>query len=258
MSNVENFVDQLSDDFKLELFKSSRSGELEKLLTPAPTLDYKLLPSQVPSEKDWWQFVMLAGRGGGKTFALTNWVKQKALENPGSRIALLTRTMRDAEHVVEQLMAVHEPHDRPELKLYRTQVVWFNGSTLDINVSENPNNGGRGAQYHYTAVNEFTTLSKRTDRSGATVLRNLEEQTRLGERPQMFMTGTPKADPDLRKLLERAKDPKYKIEVSRGATGDNPALSDKYLNNLLAMYGNNTELILQEIYGIYIDDEGIL
>lgn len=260
MSNVENFVEQLSDDFKLELFKSSRSGELEKLLTPAPTLDYKLLASQVPSEKDWWQFVMLSGRGGGKTFALTNWVKQKALGKQQTRIALLVPTMRDAAHVVDQLMRVHEEWDVPTYKRHLAQVQWFNGSTLDIYTSDNPDsaNHSRGPQYHYSAVNEFTALKKATDRGGATAYQNLMVQTRLGEKPQMFLTGTPKADPELRKLLERAKDPKYKIEVARAFSGDNPALSPKYLGNLIAMYGNQSELILQEVYGIYIDEEGIL
>lgn len=258
MSNVENFVDQLSDDFKLELFKSSRSGELEKLLTPAPTLDYKLLASQVPSEEDWWQFVMLSGRGAGKTFALTNWVKQKALGKAGTRIALLTRTGQDATYVVNQLMEVHEDYDRPIYKQHLSQVTWYNGSVLDIHISDDPNNWNRGPQYNYSAVNEFTALKKVTDHSGATAYQNLVAQTRLGENPQMFLTGTPKADPELRKLLERAKDPKNRIEVSRAYSGDNPALSPKYLGNLIAHYGNQSELILQEVYGIYIDEEGIL
>lgn len=257
MSNVENFVEQLSDDFKLELFKSSRSGELEKLLTPAPTLDYKLLASQVPSEKDWWQFVMLSGRGAGKTFALTNWVKQKAFENPGARIALGASTMQDARNVVDQLMGIHEPYDRPEYKQHRAQVVWANGSILDLYSSESPDIA-RSPQYHYSALNEFTAFKSTKDVSGATLITNLEVATRLGQNPQMFLTGTPKADPNLRKRLERAKDPKYKIEVSRAYSGDNPALSPKYLSNLIAMYGNQSELILQEVYGIYIDEEGIL
>lgn len=260
MSNVETFVGQLSDDFKLELFKSSRSGELQKLLTPAPTLDYKLLASQVPSEKDWWQFVMLSGRGAGKTFALTHWVKQKALGGQQTRIALLVPTMRDADHVVDQLMQIHEEWDVPTYKRHLGQIQWFNGSTLDIHTSNNPNNvnWNRGPQYHYSAVNEFTALRKDTDRTGATAYQNLVAQTRLGEKPQMFLTGTPKADPDLRKLLERAKDPKHKIEVSRTYSGDNPALSPKYLGNLIAMYGDRSDLILQEVFGIYMDDEGIL
>ncbi len=260
MSNVENFVNQLSDDFKLELFKSYRSGELRMLLTPAPTLDYKLFASQVPSEKDWWQFVMLSGRGSGKTFALTNWVKQKALGDPQTRIALLVRTTRDADHVIDQLMQVHEKWDVPTFKRHLGQVQWINGSTLDIHTSDNPNNikWNRGPLYHYSAVNEFTALKKQTDHVGYTAYENLVIQTRLGKNPQMFLTGTPRADPELRKILERAKDPKYKIEVSRAYSGDNPALSPKYLGNLIAIYGDNTNLMLQEVYGIYMDDEGIL
>jgi phage terminase large subunit-like protein len=82
---------------------------------------------------------------------------------------------------------------------------------------------------------------------------NLRIAVRLGSRPQILATTTPKRVPVLRNLLaERDRDPK-KILLRRGKTIDNRYLSDAYLDVLTSLYGG-TSLGRQELEGEMLDD----
>ena len=58
-------------------------------------------PSQLPPPGDWWQiWLLLAGRGFGKTRTLAEWVCAQAASGQASRIALVTATAADARDVL--------------------------------------------------------------------------------------------------------------------------------------------------------------
>ena len=58
-------------------------------------------PNQLPPPGDWWQiWLLLAGRGFGKTRTLAEWVCDQAASGQASRIALVAATAADARDVL--------------------------------------------------------------------------------------------------------------------------------------------------------------
>src|SRR5437762_14353139 len=55
---------------------------------------------QEPSKEGWRTWLMMAGRGFGKTRAGAEWIHQLASARPGSRIALIGATIADARSVM--------------------------------------------------------------------------------------------------------------------------------------------------------------
>src|SRR5215470_17045447 len=58
-------------------------------------------PNQLPPPGDWWQiWLLLAGRGFGKTRTLAEWVCAQVASGQASRIALVAPTAADARDVL--------------------------------------------------------------------------------------------------------------------------------------------------------------
>src|SRR5205085_9419922 len=55
---------------------------------------------QLPPHDDWHVWVMLAGRGFGKTRAGAEWISEKARTTPGASIALVAATPAEARRVM--------------------------------------------------------------------------------------------------------------------------------------------------------------
>src|SRR5215469_16898492 len=71
-------------------------------------------PNQLPPPGDWWQiWLLLAGRGFGKTRTLAEWVCQQAASGEAGRIALVAATAADARDVLVEgasgILAVAPP-----------------------------------------------------------------------------------------------------------------------------------------------------
>src|SRR5262249_58058592 len=74
-------------------------------------------PNQLPPPGDWQVWLLLAGRGFGKTLTLAEWVCQQAGSGQASRIALVAATAADARDVLVEgqsgILAVSPPWFRP-------------------------------------------------------------------------------------------------------------------------------------------------
>ncbi|MBN9009195.1 MAG: DNA-packaging protein [Rhizobiales bacterium] len=113
-------------------------------------------PDQLPPEGDWLVWLMLGGRGAGKTRAGAEWVRGQALGRwpfagaPVGRIALVGETFADVREVmiegVSGLLSIHERQERPEWQPSRRRVVWPNGSVAHAFSSEDPESL-RGPQF---------------------------------------------------------------------------------------------------------------
>src|SRR5215472_3078674 len=57
-------------------------------------------PNQLPPPGDWQVWLLLAGRGFGKTGTLAEWVCQQAASGQASRIALVAATAADTRDVL--------------------------------------------------------------------------------------------------------------------------------------------------------------
>lgn len=223
--------------------------------------EFWLRPEQQIEGDDWYITALIAGRGFGKTLTASQWIRKKAMENPGCRIAVGGRTVGDVRRVMVKgesgILAVHPESDRPEYKSSEATLYWPNGSIAELHSSESPD-AARGPAYHFCVGDEFAAWKDDVDSSGATLYSNLIAATRLGERPQILLATTPKRTATMKDLMDRAKDPTEDIRIVTGSTLDNTSLSGHYVKSLVRQYGDS-DLAKQEIEGKMLEDsEGIV
>ena len=249
---------ELTPEQQAEVFAGWTDEQFEKLKYDA---NFWLRPEQKVPDGDWFITALVAGRGFGKTLTASQWIRRKALENPGCRIAIAARTVADVRNTMilgdSGVLNVHAPHERPEYKPSTTSLHWPNGSQALLLSSESPD-GARGPQFHYAVGDEFAAWKTTVDSSGATLFSNLIAATRLGENPQMLLATTPKRTEVMKKIMDDAKNPEKRIKIITGSTFDNKSLSKNYIDNLVGQYGNS-DLAKQELDGMMLEDaEGVV
>ncbi len=110
---------------------------------------HQLPPALANSGADWTTWLVLGGRGAGKTRAGAEWVRLAACD-PKARIALIGETEHDAREVmvegVSGVLAVHPPKDRPEWIPSRKRLQWENGAVAQLFSAEEPDTL-RGPQF---------------------------------------------------------------------------------------------------------------
>lgn len=241
-----------------EVFKNFTDEQYAQLKYDA---NFWLRPEQKIPDGDWFITALVAGRGFGKTLTASQWIRRKALENPGCRIAIAARTVADVRNTMilgeSGVLAVHSDDERPEYKPSTTSLHWPNGSQALLLSSESPD-GARGPQFHYGVGDEFAAWKTTVDASGATLFSNLVAATRLGENPQLLLATTPKRTKVMKDLMADSKLPEKRIKIITGSTFDNTSLSKNYIDNLVGQYGNS-DLAKQELDGQMLEDaEGLV
>ncbi|MDX3928860.1 MAG: terminase family protein [Shinella sp.] len=201
---------------------------------------------QRPPPGDWRVWLLMGGRGSGKTRAGAEWVHDTASKTPGLRIALVAETLGDAREVmidgVSGICRIARER-RPDFEASRRRLVWPNGSIGQIFSSEDPESL-RGPQFHLGWCDELGKWKHAQETWDM-----LQFGLRLGEHPQVLVTTTPRPVPLLRAL---AGDPK--TAVRRIRTEDNAKnLSAGFLGAMAERYGG-TRLGRQELGGELIAD----
>lgn len=208
-----------------------------------------------------WIVLFMAGRGAGKTRVGAHWVIEKA-RVPGTRIALLGRTVADVRDVMVQgesgILAVSTDGFMPEYMPSVRRLVWPNGSSATTYTSESPSQL-RGPQQHCAWADEIGAFKQVPDSSGLTAWDNLQISTRLGESPQILATTTPKRTAMIRELTQMSNSDPERVKLITGSTFDNKAnLSESYIRQIHDMYAG-TALERQELFGELVDEiEGAL
>ncbi|WP_240623180.1 DNA-packaging protein [Brevundimonas lutea] len=206
---------------------------------------------QLPPEGEWLTWLMLGGRGAGKTYAGAEWLAMQArMDN--ARLALVGPTLHDVREVMVEgpsgLRATPEGVERPRWEQSRRRLVWDHSGAVAQAFSAEDAESLRGPQFHAAWADEFCAW-----REPEAVLANLRLGLRLGVAPRLVVTTTPKPIRALRRLMAEAG-----TEVTRGGTVENVAnLSPGFLANLKALYGG-TRLETQELDGLVVEDGGAL
>ena len=205
-----------------------------------------------PMGEGWRTWLMMAGRGFGKTRAGAEWVFRLGNSRPGVRIAVAGATIADARSVmvegVSGLLAVAAKHRRrltwePSLGRLR----WPNGSEAQLFSGDNAD-GLRGPEHDFAWCDE---LAKWRDAEEAWM--NLQFGLRRGPRPRALVTTTPRP----MDLLRRIEADAATITTS-GRMSDNVDLDEKVIGILTATYGG-TRIGAQELDGVLLTDvEGAL
>jgi phage terminase large subunit-like protein len=101
-------------------------------------------------QADWTTWLILGGRGAGKTRAGAEWVKQVAQNDGNAQIALIGETEHDVREVmiegVSGLLAVHTAEERPQWIPSRRRIEWKNGAVAQA-FSAEQSESLRGPQF---------------------------------------------------------------------------------------------------------------
>ncbi|MCC6829687.1 MAG: DNA-packaging protein [Novosphingobium sp.] len=208
-------------------------------------------PEQLAPPGDWNLWLILAGRGFGKTRAGAEWVQGVAERDPAARIALVAANLGEARGVMIEgesgLLAVGAPWRRARFEPSLRRLVWPNGAQAQLYSAQEPESL-RGPQHSHAWCDEIAKwdmAAGRAERAWDNLLLGL----RLGAQPRAMATTTPRAVPLLRRLL--AEDG---VAVTRGATADNAAnLPPRFLRDMRRAFGR-TVLGRQELDGELIED----
>lgn len=209
-------------------------------------------PEQQAPEGDWNVWLVLAGRGFGKTRLASEWVREQARYTTTGqrRFALVARTAGDVRDVIVEgesgIMNVTPPSERPLYEPSKRRLTWPNGNVASLFTADEPDSL-RGPQFTHAWGDEIAAWRQTPDAAGMTAFDNLRVGTRLGQQPKILVTTTPKRTPLLYKLIEETKT--GKVVVTKGSTMDNAGnLSGAYLDTMLGVY-EGTALARQELYG---------
>jgi phage terminase large subunit-like protein len=207
-----------------------------------------------PDEDDWRSWLILGGRGAGKTRAGAEWVKAQAMgywrddEVHAERIAIVGPTLDQVRAVMIEgksgLLAIHMENERPRYEPSKRLLTWPNGAIAQVFSADEPESL-RGPQFDAAWCDEIAKW-----RLAAEAWDMLAFALRLGERPRAVITTTPRPVPLLKRLLA---DPG--TAVTRTATFDNRFhLARSFLADVEARYGG-TRLGRQELDGELIEDD---
>lgn len=212
----------------------------------------QVCPPDNPSNP-WRVWLILGGRGAGKTRAGAEWVRAAALGldhaagRPARRIALVGETAADVRDVMIEgesgLLAVHSRYERPVWEPSRRRLAWPNGAVAQAFSAEEPD-GLRGPQFDLAWADEIAKW-RRSEAAWDMLMMGL----RLGDWPRVVATTTPRPIPLVKRLVA---DPD--TVLSRAATADNGAfLAPGFVAAIERRYGG-TRLGRQELSGEIIED----
>ena len=205
-------------------------------------------PSQLPPDGDWDTWMILAGRGFGKTRTGAEWVRAQVEDGAARRIALVARTLDEAQSVMiegESGIVNISPHwDKPIYEPSKRKLTWPNGAHALAFSSHEPDQL-RGPQFDAAWCDELASWEY-----PAQTWDNLSFALRLGRRPRSVVTTTPKSIELVHSLPNRPG-----VQVTRGATYENQDnLPPAYFNQLIEQY-DGTRIGQQEIYAELIDED---
>ncbi len=115
-------------------------------------------PERANGGEDWTTWLLLGGRGAGKTRAGAEWVRQLALDDLKARIALIGETEHEAREVMVEgvagLLAAHRHYERPQWIPTRRRIEWKNGAVAQVFTAEEPESL-RGPQFTAAWLDEL-------------------------------------------------------------------------------------------------------
>jgi phage terminase large subunit-like protein len=229
------------------------------------------------ANKQWRVWMLLGGRGSGKTRAGAEWIRsiacpEKALpraaasslfapgDSPSSsrppgaevRIALVGKTLADVRNVmvegVSGLLAIHPRRERPLFEPSKRRLTWPSGAVAELFSADEPE-ALRGPQFSAAWCDELAKW-----RGAENAWDMLQFGLRLGEAPRVVVTTTPRSTKLLKKIIADEATVTVKLATADNATNLAPA----FLAEMTRRYAGSA-LGRQELLGEIVDvaDEGL-
>lgn len=217
--------------------------------------------------KQWRVWLLLGGRGSGKTRAGAEWVRslargedtsprlpagsrnasRKAQTKESPRIALVGKTLADVRNVMIEgqsgLLAIHPAHERPEFEPSKRRLTWPSGAIAEL-FSADEAEALRGPQFTAAWCDELAKW-----RGSEKAWDMLQFALRLGEAPRVCVTTTPRNT----KLLKQIIADETTVTVNL-ATADNATnLAPSFLAEMTRRYAGSA-IGRQELLGEIVED----
>ena len=210
------------------------------------------------SNKNWRVWLLLGGRGSGKTRAGAEWVRSLALAPDDSpvgsrpsgadvRVALVGKTLADVRNVMIEgqsgLLAIHPARERPLFEPSKRRLTWPNGAVAEL-FSADEAEALRGPQFTAAWCDELAKW-----RGAEKAWDMLQFALRLGDAPRACVTTTPRATKLLKKII--ADEATVTVNL---ATADNALnLAPTFLAEMTRRYAGSA-IGRQELLGEIVED----
>ena len=215
----------------------------------------QLPPTKGNNGKKWNNWLILAGRGFGKTRSGAEWVREQ-VKLGAMRIACIAPTNSDIKRVMVEgesgflnicweLDKTYKGVElgKPVWSPTNRTLIWANGARVEFYSAEEPERL-RGPQFEAAWCDEICAWARQRETWDM-----LQFTLRLGSHPRVCITTTPKADKLIREILANPT-----TAVTYGSTFDNTAnLAETYIAAVSAQY-EGTRLGRQELYAEILDE----
>jgi phage terminase large subunit-like protein len=233
----------LPEDKRLRAIKRARQGDVRDVLYGWG--DWARA-AQTPPEGEWRIWLLLAGRGFGKTRCGAEFVRARIEGGEAARVALVGATAADARAIMVEgesgLIAACPPDKRPHYQSSTRLLIWPDGAIATVYSADEPDRL-RGPQHDLAWCDELA--SWRYPEAFDMLMFGL----RLGRDPRAVVTTTPRPTRLIKTLLG---DPT--VALSRGTTHDNyEHLAPGFLAQIIRKY-EGTRLGRQEIDAEVLED----
>ncbi len=244
------FFDVLQRSDAVMILSSTPAHKLAALNSHFPTFHH---PGQLPPETDWRTWLIMAGRGFGKTRAGAEWVlslvrnhNHVKSDSHFLRIALVAATIDEARDVMVEgpsgLLSLADPREIAEWSRSRHSLRFTNGAEVILYSGAN-GESLRGPEHHFAWCDELAKWAQ-----AESAWNNLQLGLRMGEYPRALVTTTPRVSV----LLNRIKDAPD-TALTGGPTRANPHLPKAFVSAMERQYAG-TRLGAQELQGRLLTD----
>lgn len=210
-------------------------------------------PNQIAPGGNWTTWLILAGRGFGKTRTGAEWIRSQVTGSTPlaagrySRVALVAETAADARDVMVEgesgLLGVHPKAYRPIYEPSKRRLSWPNGAVATLYNATEPDQL-RGPQHDLAWCDELAKW-----RYSQETWDMLQFGLRLGDKPRQVVTTTPRPIPLIKKLMTESS-----TVTTRGSTFDNIGnLAPSFIKQIKSKY-EGTRLGRQELEAEVLDD----
>ena len=208
-------------------------------------------PNQLPPDEaqgggDWRVWMLLAGRGFGKTRCGAEWVRMMVETGQARRIALVAPTSSDTRDVMvlgeSGILGVSPPWDRPHYEPSKRRLTWNSGAYCMLYSADEPDRL-RGPQHDAAWCDELAAWRR------PEAWDMLQFGLRLGKDPQCVVTTTPRPTAIVRDLVAART-----TAITRGSTYENADnLAPAFLESIKKKY-EGTRMGRQEIFAEVLED----
>lgn len=242
----------------MRLLTLEQIQDLTKAVVRADTYDWdaNCRDDQRPPEGDWKIWLMLCGRGFGKTRTAVEWVRKLCMENPGSVVAAIAKDHRALRDVILEgesgLVACMPPEDIKKVHrgLGDVSVEFTNGSKVIGYTAMEPD-AVRGQSFSAVWGDEFSSWPKNKAQDMLEQAQMCLRRSTTGARA--ILTTTPKRLPHVIDMVKLSEDPEQQIVVTRGTSRDNPLLTAQW-HAMMERNLGGTRLGRQELLGELVMD----